>query len=817
MTGRNTESFAAPPPEIWRAADLEIDVGRQRVTRGGIEIPLPKLSFDLLLALVRRAPDVVSNDDLMSLVWPGLVVGPETIVQRVKLLRQALDDRSADPRYIAALRGRGYRLLPSAERLEGIAKDEPLAVPKTSPTPVQSDRRWQRWTIVVAAVLALGGLAWVIRERTAEFAEPSAAAPKPLASSEANRPAVAVLPFENLSPDPADAYLSRGVPDLILSRLASVQGLTVIARDSSFRLALPDIDAREVGRRLGAAWLVGGSVQRSGDRLRVTARLVDAETGTQLWSDEFGGEAGELFDVQDRIAEQVAQALGTRVAGLGEVRPPVPRSNDFEANLAYLRGRVLVGRFTVAEAEAAAAEFQRAVDLDPAFAAAFAALYDARMQAAGLRHDNLDEARQRHRPLLERALEIDPNCGAGWFGRAMWEDLSVADREAAFRNAVALDPGNARGLVAFAEFLDISDAGSERGRIPGSGFDPSSRAARVGGTRASGERTDEAGRVLEQALRLDPLSPRAHFRLAMRGVPSDPLAAETAMLELLRLDPDYYPALQRIAKYRWLFHDRTPEAIAVIERAVRSDPQNPWAAHTATALYLDVGDPVAAREVATTTPASARTTAVVLAAHDGDWRAAGEAAMTPEGFEFGFNESWLVPEALRDYALQANDYERPRRVLAERYELALEGPIEIRFSNYRAAVPFAHIERLRGRDDRAREILRAVVRHVDSETHTPPVYKRRSRALALMLLGEEERALADLAASFRDDRDYTQWWYALDRDPVWGGVRDDPRFQALAAEVRAHAARDLDAVETLRAQGQIPRRAASASSGATGS
>jgi predicted Zn-dependent protease len=302
----------------------------------------------------------------------------------------------------------------------------------------------------------------------------------------------------------------------------------------------------------------------------------------------------------------------------------------------------------------------------------------------------------------------------------------------------------------------------------------------------------------------------------MRDVPANPLAAETAMLELLRLDPEHYPALQRLAKYRWLFHDRTPEAISVIERAIRSDPHNPWAAHTATAFYLDVGDPAAARDVAATTPASDRTAAVVLAAYEGDWRAAGEAAMAAESFEFGFNESWLVPEALRDYALRTNDHERPRRVLAGHYDLALEGPVVIRFSNYRAAIPFAHIERLRGRDDRAREILRAVVRHVDSETNTPPVYKRRSRALALMLLGEQERALADLGASFREDRDHTQWWYALERDPVWNAVRDDPRFEALAAEVRAHAARDREAVQALRVRGEIPRRPAAAAGSAAG-
>ena len=116
--------------EAWRVGDLTIDVGQQRVVRAGADIALPKLSFDLLLALARRSPNVVSSDELMSLVWPKLVVGPETVVQRVKLLRQALEDRSDDPRYIVALRGRGYRLVAPAQRCP------PLPPPDAGPAPL---------------------------------------------------------------------------------------------------------------------------------------------------------------------------------------------------------------------------------------------------------------------------------------------------------------------------------------------------------------------------------------------------------------------------------------------------------------------------------------------------------------------------------------------------------------------------------------------------------------------------------------------------------------------------------------------------------
>ncbi len=797
--------------EVWEVGDLLVDVGRQRVTRGDAEIDLPKLSFDLLLALARRAPDVVSSDDLLTLVWPGLVVGPEAISQRVKLLRQALGDRTEEPRYIAALRGRGYRLVAEARRVTttagaGATSAAPSEVESPRAQPVRARRPWLTGA-VGAAVLATVLLTYSLHQRRVGTDAGAQVASERTAAAAVER-TVAVLPFESLSADPDDSYIAQGLPEMALNRLAAVQGVTVIARESAFQAAADSDDVQEIGRRLGAAYLVGGSMQRNGDALRVTARLVDARTATQLWAEDFDGPLGDLFRIQDSIGERVSAALRARVAGLTLEPTMVPRSQNVEAYLAYLRGRALVGRFTVSEAEAAAVAFEQAASLDPNFAAAQAALYDARMQAVGLRHGDLEAARLRYRPLLERALRLDPASGPALFARAMWEDLDVKEREAVFRRAVDLDRSNTRGLVAFSEFLDITDGTADGACVPGSGFDPSSRQARSGsGTLATtGARADEAGRLLEEALRSDPLSPRAHFRLAMRSFRGTGTDVEAPVVRILEMDPEYYPALQRMAKYRAILHGHPAEAVAIIERAIRNDPQNPWAPHTAVAFYLDSGDFAAARAVAASTPVSLETTRTVLAQYAGDWRAAGNAAMTPRAYEFGFNESWGVAEALRDYALKSGDFAQPMRLLRERYRLHEQGPFELTVASFRPSVQLAHLELQRGARETGRDRLLAVIRWIDADRNLRPVYKRRTRAQALMLLGEPERALQDLAASFREDRDYNQWWYTTDHDPVWDGLRDDARFQAIAADAHEFAAREFAAVEELRAKGEIPRR-----------
>ena len=830
-------------PEVWRVGDLWVDVGRQTVTRGGVELPLPKLSFDLLLALVRGAPNLLSSDELMTRVWPGLVVSPETVIQRVKLLRESLDAGGGDTRYILTLRGRGYRLTAEVQRVTpetapgagapgtvvADADGEARPAGASAPPPASEgsllrgagvDRlpplaRRFLWPTLALLLLASLGAAWKARApREAPIASgANADAPEnrdaALARERLAR-TVAVLPFKNLSTDPGDAYIALSLPEMALNRLSTIAGLNVVARDSSFRVGGSDVDVREAGRVLNAAWLVEGSVQRRGDALRVTARLVDARDAAQVWSTSYDRPLERLYEVQDEIADRVAATLESRIEGLRRARPGGAHSDNIEAYLAYLRGRALVGRFTVAEAEAAALQFERAIALDPEFAAAHAALFDARMQAAGLRREALAPVRAKYRASLERALALDPNAGMAHFARAMWDDLDDREREAAFRRAALLDPSNSRGLIAFSEFLDITDGAASAAHVIGSGFDPSSQqsAGRAGRSAAPGDRAAEAGRILEHVLWIDPLSPRARFRDAMRGFRAGLVRGENEMLALLELDPEYYPALQRTAKYRSINHGRPSEAISIIERAIRVDPQNPWAPHTAVAFYLDVGDEAAAREVAALTPVSRESARPVLEQYAGRWREAAAAARGPLWYAFGFNESWGVVETLRDAALRAREPGPAISLLRERYALPAGVAPRLDVGNFRVTVPLAHLLQVQGARDEAAALLRDTIRWIDADTRFGAVYKRRTRAQALMLLGDRERALQDLAASFAEDQDYTQWWYTQRLDPVFDGVRDDPRFVEIFRAVASHVALERQAVERMRERGEIPRRGA---------
>ena len=760
-------------------------------------IELPKLSFDLLLALVRSAPDVVSIDALLTRVWPGVVVNPETVVQRVKMLRDALDDRAAEPRYIVASRARGYRLVAAVSKTEAL--DSPQLTTAAGPESSQPNRRRVATlsAIALALIAALGF--WAVQR--GETPVP----PAPDANDPALR-TVAVLPFKNLSGDPADVAIALGVPDIVLDRLTTVDGLTVVARDSAFRAGEDLADPAEISRRLRAAFLVDGTVQRSGTMLRVSARLVDARAARTLWSTRYDRPIEDLFAMQDGIATQVAAALHDRISGMRAPDAAAAPTRDIEAYLAWLRGRTLTGRYTAAKADAAAAEFQQAIARDPGFAAAYVALYDARMQSAALRFEDTEAARRDNRPMLERALALDPHSGAVLFAQAMWDDLDDATRESTFREAARRDPGNSRGLTSFAMFLTLTTNNEVAGKLRGSGLFP----PHYGPVSPPGDaRVIEASRLLARAIEIDPLSASARFFQHDQTGYSGREAAESQLESLLAVDPDFYPALQRLAKYRWWFHDSPSQAIALIERAIAADPQNPLAYHSAVGFYLDIDDAAAAADVAAATPVSAVTATPALELHAGNWRSAGLAAQRQESFVFeGFEDSGS-PQALRDYALRTRDYETAEALLCTRYAMTKDGPVAIDIYNFRIWVLLAHLQLVQGNTTRVNQVLESVIAWIAGEYgEYGPVFARRTRAQALILLGRREEALRELAASFAVDHDHVDWWYSIARDPVWNDVRETAEFKALAVEARRFAVRERAAVDELRRQGKIPHRSA---------
>jgi len=788
---------ASAESEVWQIGGLQLDVGQQRVRRDGEEIPLPKLSFDLLLTLARRSPDVVTYDELMDRVWPGLVVSPETVVQRVRLLRSAIGDDAAEPRYIEALRSRGYRLVATANRVAralppanddpapaaapaasvSVASAEPVSVPPVGETP--SARRFALPAAIGAALLAVFLAALLLRDRLPVRSSPDALQQTATNESVADAAVkvartVAVLPFENLSVDAADAFVALALAESTLDRLATLRNLTVIARDSSFKAGRESVGARELGRRLGAAWLVQGSTQKQGDRVLVTARLIDARADSQVWSGRFERPVGEMYRLQDEIASGITNVLAARLAGLQRGAMGRDYSPNVEANLAYLRGRVLGGRYTIVEAEAAATQFERAVRLDPQFAAAQAALYDARMLAASLRFDDKAAARRRYAPLIASAFATDARSGSAYIARARWSDAAPAAREIDFKRGLELEPSNAPGMVAYSEFLN-----------------------RLG-------RSAEAQSWLSLALMIDPLSPRGLFRAAMQTFDATGAGMEREMLAALELDPVFYPALQRYAKYRWQLQGEAAEGVEIIERAIASDPENPWGRHTAVAFYLDLEQPEAARVIAEGTSVSAASTATLRAQYAGDPDAAARAAMRRESQVFGLVEMWGMPEALRDAALREGPGSAEERVLQQVFREKSRGDQRLDVLNYRAQLLLSQLKLAHGQRVEAERELRELIEWMNRNERFG--LHHRPRAMAYMLLGDRDRALQELADSLDKDRDYRHWWYFFDRESIWDPVRSDPRFRAVRDRVTAHIAQQRARLEALRATGQVPRR-----------
>ena len=778
-------------PDTYLVADLRVDVGRQCVSRGDADVPLPNLSFRLLVALIHSAPNVVSNDRLMDLVWHGQVVSPETLNKRVIMLREALGDEVRNPRYVASVRSRGYRLVATVQTATAASAADSTQVSDPgrarADTPLQpvattkpASARRLAWSAGVFAIIVVVAFAFL---RVKSVDRPARGA----TAISANKIAVAVLPFESISADPADGYLALGVPEMIISRMSQGQGLSVIARSSSFSLSTKTLDSRAIGRRLNAAFLVAGSVQRDADRLRVDVQLVDAAAGTVVWSARFDNKLQEIFAIEDEVSDEVADALAVHTGGFRPKPLPKERSGNVEAYLSFLRGRTLLGRFTVPESEAAMPYFEKAIELDPQFASAYASLYDARMQAADGRGEDLAPLRERYRALIDRSLAIDPRCGAAYFARAMWSNDDPSQRNADFRRGADLDPSNGRGLTAYADFLQNEYPEAGKG---------------------------DSARILQRALQIDPLAPLPQFKAAVWSTEEGTAktqVVEQKVLEVLEKDPNFVPALFRYGRYRWLFDGRIAEGIQYEEHAIAEDPKNPWIRHTAMAMYLDIGDEPAARDVAAGTPKSAQTAQLMLALYAGNWRAAGLAGFDKTVWEHNGSEDWGAPEALRDYAVKAGEGPRTIRFMREKYGLQGDVSGKLDLDNFRAAVFLSQLLAASGQVQEGLDMRRAAAAWNEAtEPKLGSVYAHRLRATISLLDGKPDAALVELADSFKT-RDYETWWYTLYRDPLWVPLHEDPRFRAIAADVTRYVAAQRQQLDTLRQRGEVPRRGDQAS------
>src|SRR5262245_4660480 len=450
---------------------FRLDLGQRALSRDGKPVPLGSRALEILCVLAAAKGEVVSKGELMDRVWPGSVVEENTIQVHMSALRKALDEASTGQRHVVTVPGHGYRLV-------GI--NSSVAIP-------------------------------ALEER--------------LGPTLPDRPSIAVLPFQSMSADPEQGYFADGVVEEIITALSRFSGLFVIARNSSFAYKARTIDVKQVGRELGVRYVLEGSVRRDGERVRITGQLIDAATGVHLWADRFDGKLEDIFGVQDQVTASVVGAIAPKLERAEIERAKRKPTESLDAYDYYLRGRASFHQWTREGNNDALRLFNRAVEIDPDFAAAYgmAALCYAQRVMNGWMVDRQQET-SKAALLAERAVELGKDDAVALSSAGIPRLRVVGDIDAAasfVERALALNPNLAQAWYG-ASFVK----------------------------NCSGE-PELALQCLSRAMRLSPIDPLmynlhtgaalAHF-LAGRY---DEAAswAERALLD----NPHFYPALRMAA------------------------------------------------------------------------------------------------------------------------------------------------------------------------------------------------------------------------------------------------------------------------------
>lgn len=390
-----------------RIGEWWADRTTNELRRGAQAVRIEPKAMEVLMALALRPGEVVSREGLLAEVWPGVVVGDEALTQSVIKLRRALGDHPRKPAYIETISKRGYRL---------------IAPVGGEPAPLPGARR--RWRWAVAASLVTAALALSLWK----------SGPAPLDAAKVPEAlTLSVLPFEALGPGREHDYLARGISSDLMTDLSRLAGLQVIAPSGDKTAAR-------------ARYVVSGSVQRDAASLRINVRLIDTGTGAQLWTQRFERPFGDLFAIQSDISRSVVEQLPARIGDAERQRLAKRYTLSAEAYDYFLRGQALFLVRRTSDNQEARALFAKALELDPKFARAYAAL--AMTYAMEYRYQTSVDAPaplNRARELAATAQDIDPAIPEVHWALGFVEAQSRRHDEALghLQKAIALNPSYA--------------------------------------------------------------------------------------------------------------------------------------------------------------------------------------------------------------------------------------------------------------------------------------------------------------------------------------------------------------------------------------
>jgi TolB-like protein/DNA-binding winged helix-turn-helix (wHTH) protein/Flp pilus assembly protein TadD len=503
-----------PAISSYRFGQFELDLRSYELKRDGEPLRLEKMPMELLIFLVERYGQLVTREQIIERLWGKQVFldteqGVNTAIRKI---RQVLLDDPEKPQFLETVVGKGYRFVgdvtPKGNESAPSREDPP---PPHDPQMTRNRPR-DLWPIgAVSAFLLLGVVLWAVWYWVAPAKNP------PI---KASFHSIAVLPLENLSGDPSQEYFADGITDALITQLAKLHELRVISRTSimqykSLRKSLPDI-----ARDLNVDAVVEGSVSRSGNRVRVTAQLVDARADRHLWAEEYDRDLREILGLQSELARDIAEKVRANISSEEQLLMARAGTVEPAAYESYLRGRSFWNQRTPAGLKQSTIYFQHAIELDPRYAEAYSGLADAYTALGYTSYSAPKDSFPKARELANKALQIDPSLAEARASLAyvkLYYDWDWRGAEEEFQRAVAVNPNYATAHHWYSVLLTAQgrhdDALSEIGRAHE--LDPLSVPINtdIGFELYYAHRYEEAISQLRSVLQTSPKSPLAHLWL----------------------------------------------------------------------------------------------------------------------------------------------------------------------------------------------------------------------------------------------------------------------------------------------------------------
>jgi TolB-like protein/cytochrome c-type biogenesis protein CcmH/NrfG len=340
-------------------ANHVLDASRRELSCGGEDVAVEPQVFDLLLYLVKNRDRLVSKDDLFDNIWEGRIISESTLTSRINAVRKAVGDTGKDQRLVRTIARKGFRFIGDVRVQQREARPAEI-----SPRPSHNDNEQPR--------LALSAL---------------------------DRPAIAVLPFTNMSREPAQEYFSDGISEDIVTALSKLRWFYVIARNSSFAYKGKSVQVKQIGEELGVGYVVEGSVRKDGDRVRITAQLIDVVTGSHIWAERYDRNLADVFAVQDEITQAVVAAIEPQLYAAENFRSLRKAPDSMDAWDLAMRALSHYWRVTRQDNVVAQALLEKAIAIDPNYGQALGVLAASHTFSAHMGWETMAKAV----PLAERS------------------------------------------------------------------------------------------------------------------------------------------------------------------------------------------------------------------------------------------------------------------------------------------------------------------------------------------------------------------------------------------------------------------------------